>query len=92
LTEELEMVRKLGLGRGLSEQSVVIIDQTGYEGSVRFENEPARHKLLDLIGDISLTGCPLNHLNVVSEKGGHSSNIALAKKLSEAIRIERLKS
>lgn len=43
-----------------------------------FENEPARHKLMDFIGDISLVGCPLKGHFIV-KRPGHKSNVAFAK-------------
>lgn len=47
------------------------------------ENEPARHKLLDLIGDMALLGCPLQ-AEIVAERPGHTANIAFAKKIMES--------
>ena len=45
-----------------------------------FDNECARHKVLDLIGDISLLGNPIQG-HIISYKGGHSLNVKLAKKI-----------
>jgi len=47
-----------------------------------FPNEPARHKLLDFIGDMSLLGKPLN-AKLIAKKPGHKSNIAFAKFLRD---------
>lgn len=49
------------------------------------ENEPARHKLLDVIGDLALIGRPLKG-KVIATKPGHSLNTALAKKIRQEIR------
>ncbi|CAN5466578.1 UDP-3-O-acyl-N-acetylglucosamine deacetylase [soil metagenome] len=84
LSEELEMAMKAGLGKGLTEESVLIIDPTGYRNFERFPDEPARHKLLDLIGDLYLSGVPIRFLNVVAERTGHRINVAMAKMLAEA--------
>ena len=44
------MIRANGLGKGLDETSAFLIGENGYEQETRFEDEPARHKLLDLVG------------------------------------------
>ena len=54
---------------------------------LRYENEPARHKLLDVIGDLALCErCIQGHLRVI--KPGHKSNIAFAKKLIQIMKKE----
>ena len=50
--------------------------------SKHFENEPARHKLMDFIGDISLVGLPLKGHFIV-KRPGHKSNVAFAKLIRE---------
>lgn len=45
---------------------------------LRFENEPARHKLLDIVGDLTLVGRPIKG-KVIAKKPGHSSNVKLGK-------------
>ena len=84
-SEELEMAAKLGLGKGLDLNSVLILDETAYRNPARFEDEPARHKLLDLAGDLYLAGVPLRALNVVAVKSGHTGNVRAAQMLSQAI-------
>ena len=49
---------------------------------LRHPNEPARHKLLDVIGDLTLIGKSLKG-HVIAKKPGHTSNIAFAKKIKE---------
>lgn len=49
-----------------------------------FENEPARHKLLDIIGDLSLIGLPIKG-KVIAQKPGHTFNTRVAKLLLEKI-------
>jgi hypothetical protein len=85
-SEEIEMVKAAGLGRGLDESSVLIIGESGYENPSRFPDEPARHKLLDLIGDLYLSGVPIDQLNVVGTRSGHRRNIEMAKLLWESIK------
>jgi UDP-3-O-[3-hydroxymyristoyl] N-acetylglucosamine deacetylase/3-hydroxyacyl-[acyl-carrier-protein] dehydratase len=57
---------------------------------LRFPNEPARHKLLDLIGDLALVGFPFK-AHIIANRPGHSSNIAFAKKIKEHIKKNRFK-
>lgn len=52
---------------------------------LRFVNEPARHKLLDIIGDLALCGYAIN-ANIIATKPGHSSNVAFAKLLKNYIK------
>jgi UDP-3-O-[3-hydroxymyristoyl] N-acetylglucosamine deacetylase / 3-hydroxyacyl-[acyl-carrier-protein] dehydratase len=49
---------------------------------LRFNNEPARHKLLDVIGDLALSGYPMK-AHIMANRPGHSSNVALAKLLKQ---------
>jgi UDP-3-O-[3-hydroxymyristoyl] N-acetylglucosamine deacetylase / 3-hydroxyacyl-[acyl-carrier-protein] dehydratase len=55
---------------------------------LRFQNEPARHKLLDLIGDLALAGMPIR-AQVMAARPGHASNVAFAKKIKAAIKKEK---
>ena len=58
----------------------------GYlNGPLKFDNEPARHKLLDLIGDLYLIGMPIRG-KVKAIKPGHGVNTAVAKKLLQTIK------
>ena len=52
---------------------------------LRFPNEPARHKLLDVIGDLALVGFPFK-AHIIANRPGHSSNIEFAKKIKEHIK------
>ncbi len=52
---------------------------------LRFKNEPARHKLLDVIGDLSLIGMPIN-AHIIAYRPGHHSNIEFAKKIRQFIK------
>lgn len=51
-------------------------------------NEPARHKLLDVVGDLGLIGTPIN-ANIIATRPGHKSNIEFARKLKAYIRKNR---
>ena len=56
--------------------------------SLRFPNEPARHKLLDVVGDLALTGYNIN-AQIIANRPGHASNIAFAKKIKQYIKKNR---
>ncbi len=55
---------------------------------LKFQNEPARHKLLDVIGDLALIGQPIRG-KIVARKPGHAVNCAFARKLKEVMREQR---
>lgn len=52
---------------------------------LRFLNEPARHKLLDVVGDLALVGYPFK-AHIIANRPGHASNIKFAKKIKEHIK------
>lgn len=51
---------------------------------LRFQNEPARHKLLDMIGDLALIGTPLK-AQIMAARPGHAANVEFAKKIKKII-------
>ena len=53
--------------------------------TLRFPNEPARHKLLDVVGDLALVGYPFK-AHIIANRPGHFSNIKFAKKIKEHIK------
>ena len=52
---------------------------------LRFPNEPARHKLLDIVGDLALIGYPIKG-RIIANRPGHSSNVEFAKKIKQYIK------
>lgn len=54
---------------------------------LRYKNEPARHKLLDMVGDLALAGRPLK-AQILAARPGHAANVAFAKKLKKLMREE----
>ncbi len=80
--EEVENLWQKGLAQGGNLSNTVVIAKESIlnpEG-LRFTDEPLRHKVLDLIGDLSLVGSGLKG-HVLAIKSGHDLNIKLAKKL-----------
>lgn len=55
---------------------------------LRYQNEPARHKLLDMIGDLALVGRPLKG-HIMAARPGHAANVAFAKRIKNQIRKEK---
>ena len=57
---------------------------------LRFQNEPARHKLLDLLGDLALIGMPIK-AQIMAARPGHASNVAFARKIKALIKKTKKK-
>ena len=80
--EEVEQMQKLGLGRGGSLDNAIIIkgDEVMNKDGLRYDNEFARHKVLDAIGDMALAGMALRgHFE------GHCCGHALNNQLLRAL-------
>ena len=72
-----------GVGRHLTPKEVVVFGPRGpIDNALRAADEPARHKVLDLVGDLSLCGFDLAG-HVVAYRSGHALNVELAKMLAE---------
>jgi len=66
------------------------VKSEGYLNNIelRFPNEPARHKLLDIVGDLALIGYPVK-AHIIASRPGHSSNVEFAKKIKQHIKKNR---
>ncbi len=79
--EDEQRLRDMGLIRGVSAESAIILDQRGVtNGPLRFSDEFVRHKVLDLIGDLALAGHQILG-RVVAERAGHAMHTALVSRL-----------
>lgn len=80
--KDVETLKQNGFAKGGSLENAVVIDNQGVlnEGGLRYKDEFVRHKILDLIGDLSLVGKPLLG-HIIAYKAGHRLNFALIKKL-----------
>jgi UDP-3-O-[3-hydroxymyristoyl] N-acetylglucosamine deacetylase len=79
--EDEAMLRDMGLIRGVSDESAIILTRQGVEnGPLRFADEFVRHKVLDLIGDLALAGRRIQG-RVVAERAGHAMHTALVQRL-----------
>ena len=83
--EQIEQLQKAGLIKGGSLENALVCSHSGWVNPpLRFTNEPARHKLLDLVGDISLLGqVPRAHF--IAYKASHKLHIQLATKLAKVV-------
>lgn len=79
--DQIALARSAGLGQGLDETSCLILGSHGPVNPGSLENEAAAHKLLDLMGDLALTGIPLRFLNVSAERSGHALHVQAALKV-----------
>ena len=82
-SEEVEALREAGLAMGGSLDNALIVYQDRFSDALRVEDECLRHKMLDLIGDLSLVGFPIVG-EIVAVRPGHQINSEFAKKLALA--------
>ena len=86
LEVEARQFQARGVGTHISPKDLLVINSDGpIKNSYRFPNECVRHKIVDLIGDLALTGRPVIG-RIVAYKTGHTLNQQLAKKLYEQAR------
>jgi UDP-3-O-acyl N-acetylglucosamine deacetylase len=79
---EAESLRAQGVGKHLTAANLLVFGHRGpIDNRLRFADEPARHKVLDLIGDLALCGFDLAG-HVVAYRSGHALNVALARELA----------
>lgn len=81
---ELERLKKI-----FNKENIEVKSE-GYLNNLelRFPNEPARHKLLDVIGDLALIGYPIKG-RVIANRPGHSTNVAFAKRIKSHIKANK---
>lgn len=79
---DLDQMREMGLIRGATLENAVCFGEAGVlnPGGLRFPDEPCRHKILDLIGDLAMLGQPLLG-RVVAARAGHAMHIALVRQI-----------
>jgi UDP-3-O-[3-hydroxymyristoyl] N-acetylglucosamine deacetylase len=83
LAEEVEKLRKSGLIKGGSLENALVCGTNGWlNPPLRYPNEPVRHKLLDLMGDLSLLGA-LPKAHIWAYKASHALHTQLAQRLAD---------
>ena len=85
---EIETLEKMGLASGGRLNNCILIGENGVVNTpLRFPDEFARHKILDIMGDFYLLGRPLRGF-VTARRTGHSDNVALLKLLRERFELQ----
>ncbi len=84
--DQIEKISKIFDKRDVQINSEGILNNL----ELRFPNEPARHKLLDVVGDLALVGFPFK-AHIIANRPGHSSNVKFAKKIKEHIKKNKNK-
>jgi UDP-3-O-acyl N-acetylglucosamine deacetylase len=89
LEEEADLLRRQGLGARTTARDLLIFGPRGpVDNVLRFADEPARHKALDMVGDLALFGYDLRG-HVVGYRSGHALNVALVRRLQELVVARR---
>jgi len=83
LEDEASDLQSQGLGQGANYENTLVVGKNGViQNRLRYNDEYARHKILDLIGDLYLLGSPVK-AHIVAIRSGHSLNIKLLRKIIE---------
>ncbi|MBI2418573.1 MAG: 3-hydroxyacyl-ACP dehydratase FabZ, partial [Ignavibacteriales bacterium] len=79
------------LSKNLGIEGTVILGQNGMLNNkqLRFRNEPARHKLLDMLGDLALIGVPIK-AQILAARPGHKANVEFAKQIRKLYQQKKL--
>ncbi|MBC8266742.1 MAG: bifunctional UDP-3-O-[3-hydroxymyristoyl] N-acetylglucosamine deacetylase/3-hydroxyacyl-ACP dehydratase [Flavobacteriales bacterium] len=86
--KEINEKELTGLAKTFNKENIAIQEKGILNNlELRFENEPARHKLLDVIGDIALVGKNIKG-HIIAKKPGHTINVAFAKKIKKIMTEE----
>ena len=78
LASEVELLQAAGLGKGATRENTVVLGDP--DTVQRMANEPVRHKILDLLGDLQLLGAELQ-AHVIATRSGHKTNAELVRRL-----------
>jgi len=84
LAEDVEKLREMGLIKGGSLDNAIVFQENDLmnDAPLRFPDECVRHKIFDLLGDLSLLGVPIKgHIHAV--KSGHAANVGFVRKMRD---------
>lgn len=89
--DEMEAAELKRLATKLGINGSVILGSTGIlnDRTLRYKNEPARHKLLDLLGDLALVGAPMK-AQILAARPGHPHNVEFARKIRKLYQQKKL--
>jgi len=80
---EVEALRAAGLGKGATAQNTLVLGPDGPQANaLRWDDELARHKILDLVGDLANAGVDLD-AHIIATRSGHGLNMALVQRIQE---------
>ncbi|MCB1159081.1 MAG: UDP-3-O-acyl-N-acetylglucosamine deacetylase, partial [Leptospiraceae bacterium] len=83
--KDVEALQSRGLALGGSLDNAIVLTEDSYlNESLRFDNECVRHKILDLVGDLSITGRPIIG-HIIASKAGHALDVSMGKLLMSRI-------
>ena len=87
LMKDVARLQEMGLVKGGSVENALVYDQGKLVGgqTLRFADEPVRHKILDLLGDLALLGMPIQG-HIKARFSGHAANVAFTRQLAKAER------
>lgn len=85
--KDLETFQKMGFSKGVTIENTVGLTEDGYTTELRSEFEPVKHKILDIIGDLYLTGLnPFKlNANILVKEAGHGYHVQAAKALLKSL-------
>ena len=88
LGRDVERLRDAGMIKGGSLDNAILVQDDGVanEGGLRFPDEFVRHKILDLLGDLTLLGRPVRG-HIMAWRSGHESHVGFIKELAKAERM-----
>ncbi|OGI04190.1 MAG: hypothetical protein A2Y25_08770 [Candidatus Melainabacteria bacterium GWF2_37_15] len=83
--KDLERFQQAGMALGVTQENTVGLTEDGYTTALRSEFEPVKHKILDLIGDLYLTGMnPLGFkVHIIAYNAGHKAHVEFARLVSQ---------
>jgi UDP-3-O-[3-hydroxymyristoyl] N-acetylglucosamine deacetylase len=85
LADQIDQLRQMGLIKGGSLDNALVCDRKGWlNPPLRFANEPVRHKLLDLVGDLSLLGT-IPQAHYLAYKASHKLHVQLAQAIHQSL-------
>jgi len=85
---EVEALQAAGLGKGASTQNTLVVGPGGpLDNALRCDDELARHKVLDLIGDLAIFGADLD-AHIIATRSGHGLNMRMIHRLVEEMQEE----
>lgn len=86
--DEVDKLREKGFGRGASYENTLVVGKDGVrDNTLRFEDELARHKVLDLVGDLATLGADLE-AHIIATRSGHGLNLKLVQHLLDEMQVE----